>query len=424
MPEIKPFKGIRYNTETITDLADVLCQPYDQITNKMQREYKNRNPYNFVRLVLTKYAEGHDRQREYRDAKKYTDTWINDKIFLVDEKEGIYPYWQEFSIGNNDYLRKGFISVVRLEELGKGNILPHEKTLSKPKADRLNLLRITKKDFEPVFLLYTDPKNYVNGLIEKECKDKPLIEVKDENNITHKLWYIDKSAKVKKITTFLKDSIFVIADGHHRYETAFNYRNELKGIDEDHPANFKLLALVNIEDPGLVILPTHRLIKDLPDFSLGSFLEKTEKYFEIKKTDKSNIAKELDDMKSKAFGFYSSQTAYTLKLKSNDAMKEFLADRSEEYRNLDVAILHTLLIEKVLGITPENIEDHVRYERGMTATMRRVDSGAFQFCFLMNPTRPEQVKEIAQNKERMPQKSTDFFPKLISGLVFHDVAAE
>jgi len=422
MPEIKPFRGIRYNTETITNLADVICQPYDQISNRMQREYKSRNPYNFVRLVLTKYAEGHDRQREYRDAKKYTDTWINDKIFLTDNKEGIYPYWQEFSLGNNKYLRKGFISVVRLEELGKGNILPHEKTLSKPKADRLNLLRITKKDFEPVFLLYTDPKNHVNDLIEKECTDKPLIEVEDENKIIHKLWHIDEPTKINKITAFLKDSIFVIADGHHRYETAFNYRNELKGIDETHPANFKMLALVNIEDPGLVILPTHRLIKDLSDFSLGAFLERTEKYFEIKKTDKSSIARELEEMQSKTFGFYSAQTAYTLKLKSDDAMNEFLPDRSKEYCSLDVAILHAILIEKVLGITPEKIEDHVRYERGVTATMRRVDSGAFQFCFLMNPTRPEQVKEIAQNKERMPQKSTDFYPKLISGLVFHDVA--
>lgn len=421
MPEVRPFRGIRYNQEKIQDLAQVICQPYDQISNKMERQYKNRSPYNFVRLVLTKYAEGHDRQREYRDAKRYAETWLRDEIFTQDESEAIYPYWQEFSIDDKQYLRKGFVCLVRLEELGKGNILPHEKTLSKPKADRLNLLRITKKDFEPVFLLYTDPKHTVDSLIDKHCHDNPLIDVQDDKNVTHKIWRVDESQVIDKISKQLKDAIFVIADGHHRYETAFNYRNELQDIDKDHPANFKIIALVNIEDPGLVILPTHRLIRELTEFKLSSFLEKTERYFEITKTDKEHIVAELESAKSKAFGFYSPQTAYILRLKSSDIMKDFLSDRSKDYRNLDVAILHTLLIEDVLGIKPENIEEHVRYERGAKTTMKRVDSGAFQFCFLMNPTMSEQVKNVAQNKERMPQKSTDFYPKLISGLVFYDV---
>lgn len=424
MPEIKPFKGIRYNLKKLPDLTDVICQPYDQVTNKMEREYKNRSPYNFIRLVLTKYSEGHNRQREYRDARRYAETWLKEEIFVGDEEEAIYPYWQEFTINKTKYIRKGFVCLVRLEELGKGNILPHEKTLSKPKADRLNLLNITKKDFEPVFLLYTDPENYVNQLLEEACTEKPLIETKDEKKITHKLWKINDSKLIEKIAKSLKSSIFVIADGHHRYETAFNYRNELKDIDDNHPANFKMISLVNIEDPGLVILPTHRLVKGISDFSLISFLEKTEKYFVIKKTDKDSITEDLAGIETTAFGFYNSQTAYILSLKSKKAMDEILADRSEDYRNLDVAILHTLLIEDVLGIKPENIEDHIRYERIANDAMRRVDAGAFQFCFLMNPTRSEQVKKVAQNKERMPQKSTDFYPKLISGLVFYDVAGE
>lgn len=421
MPEIKSFKGIRYNPEKLPNLVDVICQPYDQISNKMEREYKNTNPYNYVRLVLTKYAEGHNRQKEYRDAKRYVDNWINDGIFIKDKKDAIYPYWQEFTVEDKTYLRKGFICIVRLEKLGKGNILPHEKTLSKPKADRLNLLHITKKDLEPVFLLYTDPKNYVNGLINKKCEEKALIDVKDDKNVTHKLWRIDDQNSIKQITDFLKDSIFVIADGHHRYETAFNYSKELKNIDENHSANFKLITLVNIEDPGLIILPTHRLIKDLSDFNLTTFLEKTEKYFDIKKTDRDNIVKDLAEQKSRVFGFYSSQTAYILKLKSMADMKKILPDHSKDYRDLDVAILHTLLIEDIIGIKPENIEGHLRYERSANKAMRRVDISGFQFSFLLNPTRSEQVKKIAQNKERMPQKSTDFYPKLISGLVFYDV---
>jgi uncharacterized protein (DUF1015 family) len=424
MPEIKPFKGIMYNQEKIRDLSTVICQPYDQVSNKMEREYKNRSPYNFIRLVLTKYSEGHNRQREYRDARRYTETWTQEQIFINDMEEAIYPYWQEFTIQKTKYTRKGFICLVRLEELGKGDILPHEKTLSKPKADRLNLLNITKKDFEPVFLLYTDPKKTVNTMLAGHCEENPLIETKDEMNITHKLWRVSDKETIDKVIKKLAKSIFVIADGHHRYETAFNYKNELSDIDENHPANFKMIALVNIEDPGLVILPTHRLVKNIEEFSLIDFLKKTEQYFSIKKTDKDSMEDDLKATQGGSFGFYSPQTAYILTLKDKTIMNKHLADRSEDYQNLDVAILHTLLIEDVLAIEPEHIEDHIRYERDIKDAMRRVDAGAFHFCFIMNPTRSEQVKKVAQNKERMPQKSTDFYPKLISGLVFYDVAGE
>jgi len=422
MPEIKAFKGMRYNSEKTDSLADVICQPYDQISNKMQREYKGKSPYNFVRLVLTKYAEGHDRQREYRDAKKFVDQWIKDKVFIQDKNPAIYPYWQEFTMNNQEYVRKGFISLIQLEELGSGNILPHEKTLSKPKADRLNLLRITHKDFEPIFLLYTDQKMTVNALMEKYCADDPLIAVKDDKSVTHKLWRIEDRDVINTIASHLKNSVFVIADGHHRYETAYTYSQECKTADTDRPANYKMVTLVNIDDPGLVILPTHRLVMKIDNFDLVSFLESTERYFDIKKTTAKRMLEDLAQCNAHAFGFYSAQTCYILILKSLDPMKKLLGDRSDAYRNLDVAILHTLLLEEVLGISPETIEDHVRYERGLPVTMKRVGTGEFQFAFIMNPTRPEQVRDIALKKERMPQKSTDFFPKLISGLVFYDLA--
>lgn len=422
MPEINAFRAMRYNSEKIGEIADVICQPYDQISNKMQRDYKNRSPYNFVRLVLTKYAEGHDRQREYRDAKKYVDMWIKEKIFIQDDEPAIYPYWQEFTINNKDYVRKGFISLLQLEELGKGNILPHEKTLSKPKADRLNLLRITHKDFEPIFLLYTDQKAKINKLMESLCKDDPIITVKDDKKVTHKLWRMTDEDAIAKIAAHMKNSVMVIADGHHRYETAYTYSQEYKTINTDQPKNYKMVTLVNIEDPGLVILPTHRLIMNIDNFNLVSFLESTERYFEIKKTTAKTMLEDLETCKAHAFGFYSAQTAYVLTLKSLDPMKKLLGDKSDAYRNLDVAILHTLLIEEILGIAADSIENHVRYERSLPVTFKRVQNGEFQLAFIMNPTRPEQVRDIALKKERMPQKSTDFFPKLISGLVFYDVA--
>jgi len=421
MPEIKPFKGIRYNLVKIKNLADVITQPYDQITDEMEKDYKEQSPYNFVRLVLTKYAEGHDRVKEYQDAKKFTEEWTKGTIFIQDDKVSLYPYFQEFNMGDKKYIRKGFICRVRLEELGKG-ILPHEKTLSKPKEDRLSLLRATKKDFEPVFLLYTDPKNYVMALIESECQKPPIVDVLDDRNVRHKIWRISDPDLIIGVTQHIKDSLFVIADGHHRYETALTYRIELGKIDKDHPANFKMIALVNIQDKGLVILPTHRLIKNLPDFKLNSFLNKAKEIFEIKETRKELLEKDLTKEKSHAFGFYNPEGSYILKLKSNRIMAELLKDRSKDYQNLDVAILHTLLIENILCIKPEKIEDHICYQRGADDTLKRIDSEEFQFCFLMNPTRVEQVRDIAQHRERMPQKSTDFYPKLISGLVFYNIA--
>ncbi|OPX17792.1 hypothetical protein BXT86_04605 [candidate division WOR-3 bacterium 4484_100] len=420
MPVIKPFKGIRYNPEKIEELGDVVCLPYDQITDEMDIFYKTKSPYNFVRLVLTKYTNGHNRRKEYNEARKYIEQWQRNKIFIQEEEPAIYPYIQKFSVLGNEYTRKAFICLIKLEELGK-NILPHERTLSKPKEDRLNLLRITKKDLEPVFLLYIDEKNYINKLLEKYYQEEPLIDIKDDDQVEHKLWCATDPKIQDKIAKRLEDSIFVIADGHHRYETALNYLRELRVKDPEHPACYKLVALVNIEDKGLVILPTHRLIKKVEDFNLGTFLKKTSEYFDIKKTDRKNIAQQLAEARVHTFGFYSQETAYILKLKSLDTMKQLLPERSESYQNLDVAILHTVMIEKILGIKPEQTEELIRYERGIEDTMRQVDSGKFQFCFLMNPTRPTQVRDVAQNRERMPQKSTDFYPKLISGLVFYNL---
>src|SRR4030042_25418 len=303
MPEIKSFKAIRYDAEKIGKLADVICQPYDQISNRMEKEYKNKNPFNFVRLVLTKYSEGHDRPKEYRDARRFIELWNRDGYLIAESVEAIYAYWQEFRIDKTDYLRKGFTCLVKLEELGQGNILPHEKTLSKPKADRSNLLVHTKADLEPVFLLYTDSKNKVNALLGEYCTQSPLIEVRDEFQVNHKLWQITDKDTIEKVQKQLKDSVFIIADGHHRYETAFSYVNELGKIDENHPANYKMITLVNIEDPGLVILQTHRLVKGLVDFNLTDFLTKTEKYFNIQKSSKDKIMQDLATCEKHAFCF-------------------------------------------------------------------------------------------------------------------------
>jgi len=387
----------------------------------MEKDYQRRSPYNFVNLVLTKYSEGHDRPKEYENAKKCLDTWIKDNIFIRDGAEAIYPYVQEFRVNDRRYVRKGFFTAVRLEELGKGGILPHEKTLSKPKEDRLSLTRKTKKDLEPVFMLYTDNERFIDNLIEKSRSPKPLTDVTDDSGVNHKLWQIDDPSVIGKITDHLRKSTFVIADGHHRYETFHTYSRELADAGPDHPSKFKMVVLVNIHDPGLVILPTHRLIKNLPKVGIECLVDESKKYFSIRKVEKEKLGPELEKEKAHAFGVYSTSGSYIFKLKSLKTMEELLPDKSDVYRQLDTAILQAVLIEKVLDIKPDKIEDHVRYERGIEPTRQKVDSKEFQFAFLLNPTRPDQVRDVAAKHERMPQKSTDFFPKLISGLVFYDI---
>ena len=433
MPEIKPFFGIRYNPGKVPDLASVTTQPYDQISESMEQEYKKASPYNYVRLILTKESAGHDRKKEYQDAKNFGAAWLKEGIFMKDDKPSIYPYRQTFIIDKKQYQRTALIALLKLEELGKGNILPHERTLSKPKADRLNLMRITQKNLEYVFLLYTDLKQEVIQLAELETKNPPVMDFQDRNKIKHQVWRVADPQQINKAQSILKNSIMVIADGHHRYETSFSYAAERASQNSKHtgnePYNYRLVALVNIEDPGLVILPTHRLIKNINNFDLSQFLKTVEQYFNVKKSNEKEIARELEIAKEKAFGFYSTNVsrrdqpgAYLLKLKDTGALTKMLPGRTDDYRSLDVVILHTVLIESLLGIKPEEIENHVKYERGIDKTIEHVKKGEFQFCFLMNPTKPGQVKAVAEQRDRMPQKSTDFFPKMLSGLVFFDMA--
>jgi uncharacterized protein (DUF1015 family) len=377
---------------------------------------------------LTKESTGHDREQEYQAAKNSLATWMKEGVFTVDDKASIYPYHQTFTLENKQYLRKALIGLLKLEELGKGNILPHERTLSKPKADRLNLMRITQKNLEYVFLLYTDPKQEVIRLFEAESKKPPVLDFQDTAKIKHQVWRISDPEQIARVQSILKNSIMVIADGHHRYETSFNYCAERAAQNPKHkgdePYNYRLVALVNIEDPGLVILPTHRLIKNIKDFDLNQFLKNVGQYFNVDTSTEKEIAQHLQAAKEKAFGFYSPKGTYLFKFKNPDALAKMLPNKTADYRNLDVVILHTILIEQVLKVKPEAIENHVKYERGIDKTIEHVKQGSFQFCFLMNPTKPGQVKAVAEQRDRMPQKSTDFFPKMLSGLVFYDMANE
>ncbi|MEO0079176.1 MAG: DUF1015 domain-containing protein [candidate division WOR-3 bacterium] len=423
MADIKPFPGIRYNPALIPDLSKVITQPYDKVTTKLQAEYYQRHQFNFIRLILPKESD------PYASSARSCHSWFAQGILKRDPEPAVYLLEEKFQVAGRTLTRKGFIAAIRVEEFEKGVVLPHEFTLSKPKADRLNLLRATRQDYEQIFMLYPDPNHELDQVLE--ASGRPLMEARDDYQVLHRVWVLTDKAKLARLREFLADRKLLIADGHHRYETALTYRYEKEKeqpVPPDAALRFKTAAFFNISDPGLVILPTHRLLTNLADFNLGMLMDRLLEFFTVTPVPDEKARAELESAgkgeKSNAYILYAGKyRSFLVQLRKQDAILRFFPQgRSPEYRALDVAVLHSVIIEGLLGISREQIEGYVRYERDWDETVRRVDSGEAQLAFLMNPTRVEQVQALAEKGERMPQKSTDFYPKLVSGLVFMDVS--
>ncbi|MGC8797705.1 MAG: DUF1015 domain-containing protein [candidate division WOR-3 bacterium] len=417
MADVRPFPAIRYNPEKIADLSAVITQPYDKITPQLQATYLARHRFNFVRLILP----GGD--RPYENSARTCTEWLNQGVLIEDPTPAFYVLEEEFSLDGKTIRRRGFIGAVRVEEFEKGTILPHEFTHSGPKADRLNLLRATEKDYEQIFLLYPDEAGEIDPLLT--TRNAPLLQVTDDYGVIHRLWRIAEPDRLRAISQALQNRVLLIADGHHRYETALNYLQEMekkKEVPENAALRFKTAACFKITDPGLVILPTHRLLRGTslsPDEALNRLAE----YFVVKPVADAQAKTELAAHQKHAYVlYYGPGKSYLLRLKSPTVI-DILQDRSPRYRELDVALLHALVIDRVFGIKPDQVEAKIGYERYWEDTFARVNSGEYQLALFLNPTRPEQVQALAQQRERMPQKSTDFYPKLVSGLVFMDVSA-
>lgn len=421
MANIAPFRGIKFNPAKVGNAQAVITQPYDKITPEMQCGYYDASPYNYVRLIL-----GREDDR-YAEAERTCGEWSNAGVLVKDSVPALYPYHQQFEHRGETRVRKGFVAVVELEEFEKGGILPHERTLSKPKADRLTLMRTTRKNLEHVFMLYSDPGEKVSQLFADVCRRPAEISVTDEYKTVHRLWTATDPGAIGKAREMMKQKVLFIADGHHRYETSLTYRNEMRqahpGFTGREAFNFRMVTLVNLADPGLLILPTHRLVFNLSGFNFDSFLRKSGEWFDVTPVAEAEITPELKKRAGEhAFGVVSARGAGLLTLRDSSLVDRFVPERSRDYKELDVTVLHSVVIEHLLGITPEKIEDYVRYEREPEDAVAKVKSGEFQMALLVNPTRPEQVEKVAQHRERMPQKSTDFFPKLVSGLVAFDIA--
>ncbi len=419
MADIRPFLGIRYNPAKVPDLSKIVTQPYDKISPSMKKGYLETHPHNFVRLIL---PDGEDR---YQNSAALCQEWLEQSVLKKDARPAIYVYHQQFEMSSKPWLRKGFIAALRIEEFEKGTVLPHERTLSKPKADRLNLVRATGKDYEQIFMLYSDPEQKVNAVLEPS--EEPDMIATDEYAVIHKVWALTEPEKLSAVQQEMADKTVLIADGHHRYETALNFRQEMEKQNPDllldAALRFKSCAFINIADPGLVILPTHRLVFGL-SIDWNAVMDRVTELFRVTQVPAVDAVTELGKHQdTNAFALHLGKgKTFLLQLLDPSGVENYLSpERSPEYRRLDVTVLHALVIEHILGISSENIEDHVKYEREPREAIAKVDTGKFQAALLMNPTRVEQVRTLARLGERMPQKSTDFYPKLISGLVFSDI---
>jgi uncharacterized protein (DUF1015 family) len=418
MADIRPFRGWHYNLTKVRDLSQVITQPYDKIPKELQQKYLARHQNSFVHLILPAAPD------PYSYSATTFKLWSSQFVFARDPHPAMYVLHQDFEIAGQQKTRKSFVAAIRVDDFEKGTVLPHERTLSKPKADRLNLLRATRADYEQIFMLYDDPQ----GIVEKALTPtgEPIMKATDDYGVVHKLWAVTDPAKLATVRKALADKVMLIADGHHRYETALSFRQEMErtsNVPDDAALRFKSTAFVNLSDPGLVILPTHRLLFGLQGPKWDGIVASVGKWFETKPIKDSEIESELAKAGADhVFVLHVGRNrSWVLRLTDQAAVEQLIKDHSADYRDLDVAILHTLLIENVLGIKVADIEDHVAYERDLAETLAKVDTFKYQAAFIINPTRADQVQKVAAHGERMPQKSTDFYPKFVSGLVFMDI---
>lgn len=432
MVEIATFKGLVYNNKKIRKFEDVVSPPYDIISEDMQNNLYKKNEYNFVRLILGKiFSDDSDTNNRYIRAKQLFDEWQKQEILIPSNVPAIYPYKIDYTIDKTKKQMNGFFVILKLDPEYK-SVKAHEKTLAKPKADRLNLMRACYANLEPIQLMYIDQNDKIRKTIDAVI-EKPLIKVKGYDGFIHRLWQLDEPTVVKTIVDELKDKILFIADGHHRYQTSVNYANEKKeqtgNKDPNAPFNYIMVVLCNMFDPGLSILPTHRLIK-MSNVNFDDLIKKLEKYFTIEKkliVDKKKnyqktgkkIMEDIASEKNHKFALYTKDTYFILTLKDELIMDVFATDHSKTWRRLDISILHKLILEQFLGIDEKNLEQHVKYTRENEEAIQFVDEGKYDFSFLINATKIDQLKLIADASEHMPQKSTYFLPKMLSGLVMY-----
>jgi uncharacterized protein (DUF1015 family) len=430
MVEVKPFKGITYNNEKIKNLDLVMSPPYDIISEEMQEKLYQKHDNNYVRLILGKqHPDDDENDNRYLRAKELYEKWLKENILTQSNKPAIFPYKISYKINNEEKTMNGFFILLKIDSDYKF-VKAHERTLSKPKADRLNLMRACHSNLEPIQLLYIDENDKIRKKIDGAL-NKKIVDVEGYDGFNHKLWKIEDDELISSVQEYLDDEILFIADGHHRYQTAINYADEMRDktgdTDPDASFNYRMVILVNMFDEGLAILPTHRLIKK-SDIDIEKVIDEAEEYFDIKvkEIDLSNknysslsekIKNDIETDDEHKFAILTRNKYYVLSLKDESSMDKFASDRSKVWRTLDVSILHKIILEHFMNINEENLEDHIKYTREDEEAVSFVAEGKFDYSVIMNATKIDELKAVADEGEHMPQKSTYFLPKMLSGLV-------
>ena len=440
MADIVPFQALRYDSEQVS-LGQVVTQPYDKITPAMQEHYYRSSPYNLVRIILGKAEPGDQPPEAGKGQNVYTRAaasfreWRRLGILRQDPEPSIYVYSQQFQAPGGEGAgstleRRGFIALCRIEDYEAGVVFRHEQTLSKPKQDRLNLLRATQAHFGQIFMLYSDPAQEVDRALKPATA--PLMEVGDEYGVRHRVWRVCDPSTLERVRELMRQQKLIIADGHHRYETALAYRNERRAQagasagNPEAPYERVMMTFVNMDAPGLLILPTHRVVHGLENFDQDLMLKTAWPYFEVEKgpapSDVPALGRSLREagQRGTAILAVTAHDSFLLRTRPGSA-DSLLRQFSLRQRQLDVVQLHTVVLEEALGISQEDIRNqkHIVYLRETAEAVERVRRGEANVAFLINPVRAQQVRDIALAGEVLPQKSTDFYPKLLSGLTIY-----
>lgn len=442
MAIVAPFRGITYNSIFMQEISRLVTPPYDVISPEAQEMYHREHPYNVIRLILGKKQVGDsDWDNRYTRAAEHFERWEREGILIRDEKPAIYITSLTYDAGNGlgEKTRWGFIALVKIEEEGSKVILPHERTFSAHKEDRLKLMRACNANFSQIFGLYEDSQRRIIKAFQSYTKGPPICSFEFRDKTKHQMWVVHEPEFFQLVSKVMANKSIFIADGHHRYETARNYRNYMRTRYGKRPWNrsyeFVMMYLTNISDPGLTILPSHRLIKRVPEFELNRFLEKSASWFHIEelplsgnnaledaKRIKGALGRNLH--KSSILGFYprGDRRCYIMTLKNGlrDQMGE---DLHPSLKKLDVLVLSRFLLQKGLGFSREELDDdeNFHYQSSFTKALEAIRTGGYEMAFFLNPTSIEHVKEVASNLLVMPRKSTFFYPKILTGLVFNKI---
>lgn len=431
MPNIQPFQGLRYNLAQVGDLSDVVAPPYDVISPEYQDELYAKHPNNVVRLILNKMNPDDDEaNNRYTRAARTLKDWKAEGVLQRDDQPALYVYHQIFTVGGKEYCRKGFMCGCEATPFGEGMIFPHEITMSGPKLDRLMLTTACKTNFSQIFGLYPDAENEVQNILEDAVRGEAPLEATDKDGVINRMWIVDDPDVVSKVVALMGPKPIFIADGHHRYETACNYRKQIREQGEltlEHPANYVLMVCIAMEDPGLIVMPTHRLFKNVPAFSQEELISKVGDCFRVSTVGEGYRTAHRAWAEIEMLEDQGTMALYTAKdgkwnlLQLTDAGREKMAEVAKEHQpewqELGVAILHSLVIDTLLGLKGHEKPKYVHEVEEVVETLKS-EPETYPLAALVMPATVQQIQDLSMVRERMPAKSTYFYPKLISGFVF------